>query len=497
MCARCSCAREGRSRSWRRSFAVAFLPLSPDSRSASRTCTPRTSASSPTTCQLGVRTAQELFRRFARPWLPSRPRAVRDTARGRARRRRARALPPLRRHRHASPISTAPPTRAREKQLDLSRLLVEELRALGIADARLTEHGYVFATLPGTVAGAGRRAARARRHDPGTPGAGVSPIVHRAYDGSPIVLPGDASQVIDPAETPELAARVGHDIVTSDGDNAARGGRQGRRGRDHGRCRLAGRAIPRCRARAGPRRLHGRRGDRPRDGLLRPRRVRRRSRLHARRLGCRRRSRWSRSRPRRSRSGSAAAARTRARAKGKLVNSLKLAAELSRRCRARRSHPRRPTVARASSIRRASAARREETVDQLHRARPRRRQARRARRARAAARGRHRRGASRARASRWMSSSSIRTCATRSTEHPRVVEVAVEAYRRVGVEPVFEPIRGGTDGSRLSAAGLPTPNLFTGGQDYHSLREWASVQDMAAAAAMIVELAGIWARPVA
>jgi tripeptide aminopeptidase len=79
-------------------------------------------------------------------------------------------------------------------------------------------------------------------------------------------------------------------------------------------------------------------------------------------------------------------------------------------------------------------------------------------------------------------------------EHPRVVEAAVEAYRRVGVEPIFEPIRGGTDGSRLSAAGLPTPNLFTGGQDYHSLREWASLQDMAAAAAMIVELVGIWAR---
>ena len=80
-------------------------------------------------------------------------------------------------------------------------------------------------------------------------------------------------------------------------------------------------------------------------------------------------------------------------------------------------------------------------------------------------------------------------------QHPRVVAAAVEAYRRIGVDAVFEPIRGGTDGSRLSAAGLPTPNLFTGGQDYHSLREWASVQDMAAAAAMIVELVQVWAEP--
>jgi len=56
-------------------------------------------------------------------------------------------------------------------------------------------------------------------------------------------------------------------------------------------------------------------------------------------------------------------------------------------------------------------------------------------------------------------------------------------------------IRGGTDGARLSARGLPTPNLFTGGQEYHSLREWASVQDMAAAAATVVELARVWAEP--
>ncbi len=62
-----------------------------------------------------------------------------------------------------------------------------------------------------------------------------------------------------------------------------------------------------------------------------------------------------------------------------------------------------------------------------------------------------------------------------------------------GVEPRLAITRGGTDGAVLSAQGLPTPNLFTGGQEYHSVREWASVQDMAAAAATIVELAGVWA----
>jgi tripeptide aminopeptidase len=79
--------------------------------------------------------------------------------------------------------------------------------------------------------------------------------------------------------------------------------------------------------------------------------------------------------------------------------------------------------------------------------------------------------------------------------HPDVVAAAEEAIRRAGVEPKRTIIRGGTDGARLSELGLPTPNLFTGGQDYHSVREWASVQDMAAAAATVVELVRVWAEP--
>ena len=66
--------------------------------------------------------------------------------------------------------------------------------------------------------------------------------------------------------------------------------------------------------------------------------------------------------------------------------------------------------------------------------------------------------------------------------------------RAEGLEPIREPIRGGTDGSLLSAMGLPTPNIFTGGHEYHSVREWASLQDMAAAAAVIVHLAAAWAQ---
>jgi tripeptide aminopeptidase len=80
---------------------------------------------------------------------------------------------------------------------------------------------------------------------------------------------------------------------------------------------------------------------------------------------------------------------------------------------------------------------------------------------------------------------------------PEVVAHAEEAIRQEGLELARTAIRGGTDGSLLSAKGLPTPNLFTGGHEYHSVREWASVQDMASAAAVAVRLAQQWAGPAA
>ena len=110
--------------------------------------------------------------------------------------------------------STYPST---AKQLDLSRLLVDELREIGLDDVELNEHGYVFATLPGTPGAPVIGLIAHVDTTPESPGAGVAPIVHEDYAGEPIVLPGDPSQVIDPADEPALAARIGHDIVTSDG----------------------------------------------------------------------------------------------------------------------------------------------------------------------------------------------------------------------------------------------------------------------------------------
>jgi tripeptide aminopeptidase len=76
--------------------------------------------------------------------------------------------------------------------------------------------------------------------------------------------------------------------------------------------------------------------------------------------------------------------------------------------------------------------------------------------------------------------------------HPEIVENALEAVRRAGMEPVRGSIRGGTDGSRLSFMGLPCPNIFAGGHAFHSPLEWVSRQDMEKAVKTIVELARVW-----
>jgi tripeptide aminopeptidase len=76
--------------------------------------------------------------------------------------------------------------------------------------------------------------------------------------------------------------------------------------------------------------------------------------------------------------------------------------------------------------------------------------------------------------------------------HPEVVENALEAIGRAGVQPVLSSIRGGTDGSRLSFMGLPCPNIFAGEHAFHSRLEWVSVQDMEAAVRTIVHLAALW-----
>ena len=79
-------------------------------------------------------------------------------------------------------------------------------------------------------------------------------------------------------------------------------------------------------------------------------------------------------------------------------------------------------------------------------------------------------------------------------KHPEVMENLLAAVREAGLEPRVKPVRGGTDGARLSFMGLPTPNVFTGGYNYHGRYEWVSLDGMNKAAEVLVNLAGKWAR---
>lgn len=77
-------------------------------------------------------------------------------------------------------------------------------------------------------------------------------------------------------------------------------------------------------------------------------------------------------------------------------------------------------------------------------------------------------------------------------KEPRAVSIALQAVRNIGVEPDLKSIRGGTDGSRLSEKGLPTPNLFAGGRNFHSVQEWVPLEGLVLATLNMMELARLW-----
>jgi tripeptide aminopeptidase len=106
-----------------------------------------------------------------------------------------------------------------EKQKDLGRLLAAELKAMGLTDAHLDDHGYVYATIPANTDKKVPVICFCSHMDtsPDCTGKNVKPQIVKNYDGGDIVLPGDPSQVIRAAEHPALADQVGNDIVTTDG----------------------------------------------------------------------------------------------------------------------------------------------------------------------------------------------------------------------------------------------------------------------------------------
>jgi tripeptide aminopeptidase len=377
-----------------------------------------------------------------------------------------------------------------EKQLDLSRMLVDELREIGLDDAELNAGHSVFATLPGTVVAPVIGLIAHVDTTPDVTGAGVSPIVHEAWAGETIVLPGDPRQVLDPDVLPALAARVGHDIVTSDGTTLL--GADDKAGIAEIMAAVAYLAKDSDRPRASIRvafTVDEEVGRGAEDFDLEAFGADVAYTLDGSDLGELEIETFSAASMRVTIRGLSVHPGT---AKDKLVNAVKLASELVLSLPADRLSPE-TTEGREGYVHpnRISGNAEEAIVDFIARDHDDALLAQHLELLRDLALQVEAREP-RAHVDIELHDS-YRNMRPFIEQNPRVVEAAIEAIKRVGVEPRLAITRGGTDGAVLSEQGLPTPNLFTGGQEYHSVREWASVQDMAAAAATIVELAGVWA----
>jgi tripeptide aminopeptidase len=375
-------------------------------------------------------------------------------------------------------------------QLDLGRVLVEELLSAGLDDALLDENGYVVATLPGNNGGRGEAIGLIAHMDtsPDAPGRDVEPIVHRGYDGGVLALPRDGT-VLDPASMPELVSKVGHDIVTGSGDTLL--GADDKAGVAEimaGVAYLAAHPdLPRPTLRV---------SFTPDEEIGEGATLFDVPRFHAR---CAYTLDGSDVGEIQDETFSAYEVTITIRgvdvhpgqATGKLVNALRLAAQIvaglpadtltpeTTSGREGFIHPSdltgRPGKAQVRFIvRDFDDQRLDEHLALLERV------------------AREVVGAEPRAQLEFDVREQYRNMGGVLREVPEVTAAAETAIRAEGIEPIRQPIRGGTDGSRLSEMGLPTPNIFTGGHEYHSVREWASVQDMAAAAAVVVRLAEVW-----
>jgi tripeptide aminopeptidase len=375
-------------------------------------------------------------------------------------------------------------------QWDLLRLLESELKSLGARDVRLTEFGYLLATIPATTKKTTVPKLAFFAHvdtEQNLPGA-AKPIVHRNYDGKPIALPDDPAQVLDPARFPALAEKKGDDIITASGTTLL--------GADD----KAGVAAVIAAARhmlMNPSIPHGevRVCFNPDEEIARG--VEKLEladvavdfayTLDAELPG---------SIEYESFSADAAVVDIRGVAshpgwaKDVMVNAIRLASrfvaalpmEVSPERTAGRDGFIHPTNisgnlerAQVKMILRdfeldgleAKRAILRDTVARLQREEPRAE-------------------------IKLTIAKQYRNMRYWLEKDMRPVEFAIEAVRRLGLEPISSAIRGGTDGSRLTERGLPTPNIFCGMRNIHSQLEWVSLQDMAAGAATVLKLVQLW-----
>jgi tripeptide aminopeptidase len=389
----------------------------------------------------------------------------------------------------SDPQSTTCPST--EKQKDLSRILVQELKDMGIADAHLDDHGYVYATIPANSAKQVPVICYCSHVDtaPDCTGQGVKPLVHTNYDGGNIVLPDDPTQVITPDDHPYLRKKKGEDIITASGTTLL--------GADD----KAGVAVIMDMANyfmANPGVLHGAikilftpdeeigRGVDKAD-------VKKLGAQFAYTLDAGERGAYE------DETFSAdgvtitfhGVSAHPGYAKDKLVNAMKVAGAflealpkdtLSPETTEKRNgfvHPVRingiaEKVTLEFIIRDFITARLAEYEDLL--------------KEKLAATLQRFPGAK----ADFEVREQYRNMKEVLDKHPQVSAYAKEAITRAGVPVMEMSARGGTDGSRLSFMGLPCPNIFTGEMAFHGKHEYVSVQDMQKSVETIVHLACIW-----
>jgi tripeptide aminopeptidase len=383
--------------------------------------------------------------------------------------------------------STQPST---EKQKNLAHLLAEELLTIGLSDAHVDEHGYVYATIPSKVDKPVPVICFCSHMDtaPDFTGTNVKPQIVRNYSGGDIRLPGDPQQIIRVKDNPALKDQIGNDIITTDGTTLL--GADDKAGIAeimtaaqflidnpdirHGTIKLLftpdeeiGRGVNKVDLeKLGARfayTLDGETAGHIEDETFSADGVEITIQGVAIHPGF---------------------------AKGKMENAIKIAGAIINRLpndiapettegRAGFVHP----IGLTGSMEKASLgfivrdfnddglaakeAMLEAIVKDVIAEYP---------------------GSSYT----FKVKQQYRNMKVILERHPEVVDNAIEAVRRAGMEPVRGSIRGGTDGSRLSFMGLPCPNIFAGGHAFHSPLEWISRQDMEKAVRTLIELAKVW-----
>ncbi len=376
-------------------------------------------------------------------------------------------------------------------QLELGLLLVEELRGLGLSDAAVDEHGIILATIPATQSRPAPVIAWLAHLDtsPETSGYGVNPIIHRDYRGGDIVLPGDPSKVIRVSDNPELKDLIGATLVTTDGttllgadDKAgvavimeAAAYLMTHREIPHGRIRICftcdeeiGRGVDhidlgKLGAQVGYTLDGGGQGEIDGETFSADLAVVtiKGVNIHP------------------------------AIARGRMVNAVRLAAAFLDRLPVQTLSPE-TTADREGFLHpyRIEGGVAEVTIRILLRDFDTAKLADKANLLRQAA-GLLQAEYPQARIEVQVSAQ-YRNMAEGLAREPRALAFAEKAMRRVGLEPRRTIVRGGTDGSRLTEMGLPTPNLSTGEHNLHSPLEWTCAEEMATAVKVLVELAREW-----